>query len=230
MGKCFSNYSNEVHFNKEQIMEFVHLEHPLQTYVAETLGVEKYKSVPNLPGPYMLGMDRASVYFNEGDGKYGKGYGIASLQISHDDPWFWSHFPADPVMPGSHGVDAIMQLAGLWAGCTAVITGRPRALEGRFTYNGQVLPNSKVIYYRIDVKRFLKKKKVVFFDGTLSVDDPDNFIYSLENGKLAFFSHEDLSINPKSDYFYNPNWELVKSNVIQWIENMEQFYARWRKA
>lgn len=228
MGKCFSNYSSEVHFTKEQIMKFVHLKHPIQDYVAQTLGVDKYESVPNLPGPYMLGMDSASVYFNEGEGRYCKGYGIASLDISHNDPWFWSHFPADPVMPGSHGVDAIMQLAGLWAGCTAIITGRPRALAGSFAYNGQVLPTSKTIYYRVDVKRFLKKKKVVFFDGSLSLDEPDNVIYSLENGKLAFFTHDELNINPKNNEFYHPNWEQVKSNITQWIDNMERFYARWR--
>ena len=228
MGRCFSTYASEVHFTKKEIDDFVHLEHPIQEHVAKTMGVDKYESVPNLPAPYMLGMDSATLYYDEGLGKYGKGYGIASLILSHNDPWFWSHFPADPVMPGSQGVDTIMQLAGLWAGCTAQVTGRPRALEGRFIYKGQVLPNCNKVYYRIDVQRFLKKKKILFFDGELCVDTPDNRIYTFSEGKLAFYSHEELCISPKRRDFYNPNWQQIRADLGHWIDRMEGFYLKWR--
>ncbi len=95
-----------------------------------------------LPLPPMLMFDRIT-HISESGGNYGKGEIIAELDVKKDAWLFDCHFYADPVMPGSSGVDAMWQLIGFflrWIGCD----GRGMALGGgRIKLTCKVNPDTK---------------------------------------------------------------------------------------
>ena len=217
--------------DREDIDLIAKKSHPWQIDMAKKYGSISKDDWFSLPPPYMLAFNSAFLSYKKGDGKYGKGYAEAAWEISQEDPWFLCHFLGDPVMPGSQGLDAFMQLGGLWAAGTCEVTGgRGRALAGSFTYNGQVLPISKKIYYRLDVVRFLKKKKIVLFEGHLAVDDPDHIIYRFEGHKLGFFTAKELGTPPGGpSTYYHPDWKRTKEEVAGYVQNAIDFYEKEKK-
>ncbi len=139
-----------------------------------------------LPLDEMLLVDRITVINNNG-GKYGNGQIVAEFDINPDLWFFGVHFKDDPVMPGSLGFDALLQLTGfylVWSG----IKGKGRALGcDKLQFRGQVLPSHKVVKYVVDIKRIMQMKLVmVIADGTLFVDDEE--IYTVENMRVGVFN------------------------------------------
>ena len=159
------------------------------------------KANGKLPTPPMLMMDRI-VEINDDDGKYGKGFIKAELDI---DPslWFFDcHFKNDPVMPGSLGLDGFWQLVGFflsWAGGN----GRGRALgvkEVRF--KGQVRPYHKTITYEIDIRKFITKPTFMAWgDAVLKVKD--KAIYFAKDLQVGLFEKLvwDTGMDPSLDPF-----------------------------
>ncbi|MEM8770084.1 MAG: bifunctional 3-hydroxydecanoyl-ACP dehydratase/trans-2-decenoyl-ACP isomerase [Pseudomonadota bacterium] len=144
-----------------------------------------------LPVPQMLMFDRITQ-IAETSGAYGKGVIEAELDINPDLWFFDCHFPNDPVMPGSLGVDALWQLIGFfltWAGNP----GRGRALGGKeIKFSGMVVPSIKIVRYRIDMRRMMKRPMVLGIgDGQLFADDKQ--IYSAKDLRVGLFSDEQLS-------------------------------------
>ncbi|WP_422448057.1 3-hydroxyacyl-[acyl-carrier-protein] dehydratase FabA [Endozoicomonas sp. ALB091] len=142
-----------------------------------------------LPAPDMLMLDRI-VRISEQGGAYGKGEIIAELDIN-PDLWFFScHFPGDPVMPGCLGLDAMWQLVGFYLGWMGN-PGRGRALgSGEVKFTGQILPTSKKVTYRIDIKRIIARKLVLgIADGSVSIDGRE--IYTAEGLRVGLFQNTD---------------------------------------
>lgn len=216
-----------VELREEDLVKLYNKEHPWHQALVEKFALPSHGELPSLPQPYMLGFNRARLIYKDGEGKYGKGYAEAELDVNQNDPNFWTHFLGDPVLPGSMGLDAFLQLTGTWSFFSGEIYGRARALDGSYSYTGQVLPFHKKVYYRMDVVRFLKKKRLLFFDGHLAVDNPENIIYRFGESKVGFFTREELKIpdGPVASY-YQPDWELLKQNAINWIENAKRFYEK----
>lgn len=150
----------------------------------ELYGLENGK----LPLPPMLMFDRIiAIYENGGD--FDKGYIEAELDINPDLWFFKCHFEADPVMPGCLGLDALWQLIGfylIWSGHQ----GKGRALGvGEVKFSGQVLPEAKVVKYRIDIKRVISRGLVLILgDGKVICDD--EVIYVAENLKVGLFQEK----------------------------------------
>lgn len=123
-----------------------------------------------LPQGNMRMIDRITQVESTG-GKYGRGFLIAQFDID-PDLWFFScHFPGDPVMPGCLGVDALWQGLGFylaWCG----YEGKGRALGvGNVKFFGEVLPDARVVEYRIHIKRVLNKEIILgIADGEVWVD------------------------------------------------------------
>ncbi len=138
-----------------------------------------------LPAPTMLMMDRITVINSDG-GKHGKGYIEAELDITPAAWFFQCHFPNDPVMPGSLGLDAMWQLVGFFLGWTGA-PGRGRALGvGEVKFTGQVTPDIKKVVYKIDLRRVINRRLVMGqADGILLADGVQ--IYSASDLRVGLF-------------------------------------------
>ena len=139
-----------------------------------------------LPLPPMLMMDRITLITDEG-GLYGKGEIIAELDITPDLWFFGCHFQGDPVMPGCLGLDAMWQLVGFFL-CWMGGPGKGRALGvGEVKFTGQVLPTSKKVIYRINMKRLILRKLVMgIADATMEVDG--KVIYEATDLRVGLFT------------------------------------------
>ena len=138
-----------------------------------------------LPKPNMLMFDRI-VEITEKGGKYDNGLIVAELDI-HPDLWFFEcHFQDDPVMPGCLGLDSMWQITGFYLAWMGHL-GKGRALGvGEVKFTGQILPTSKLVTYRIDIKRVIARKLVLgVSDGSVTVDGRE--VYNASDLKVGLF-------------------------------------------
>ncbi|MFT6395183.1 MAG: 3-hydroxyacyl-[acyl-carrier protein] dehydratase/trans-2-decenoyl-[acyl-carrier protein] isomerase [Methylophilaceae bacterium] len=142
-----------------------------------------------LPLPPMLMFDRI-VSIAEDGGAYNQGQIIAELDINPDLWFFDCHFTGDPVMPGCLGLDAMWQLVGFYLGWKGG-PGRGRALGvGEVKFSGQVLPETKMVTYKIDLKRVILRKLVMgIADATMSIDGRE--IYVAKDLRVGLFTRTD---------------------------------------
>jgi len=140
-----------------------------------------------LPLPPMLMFDRIVTIAAEG-GAFQKGQIIAELDVKPDLWFFDCHFKGDPVMPGCLGLDAMWQLLGFYLGWTGA-AGSGRALGlGELKFSGQVLPNTKLVKYIIDIKRVINRKLVLgIADGRVEADG--HVIYEAKDLKVGLFDN-----------------------------------------
>ena len=139
-----------------------------------------------LPLPPMLMFDRITHITDEG-GEHGLGFIEAELDVRPDLWFFQCHFENDPVMPGCLGLDAMWQLIGFFLGWSGG-PGRGRALgAGEVKFYGQVLPDAKLVKYRIDMKRVIKRKLYMGIgDAKMYVDGRE--IYSANDLRVGLFT------------------------------------------
>jgi len=143
------------------------------------------KGNAQLPLPPMLMLDRINTIAETG-GAYDKGYIHAELDIKPDLWFFDCHFKGDPVMPGCLGLDAMWQLVGFYLGWSGS-PGRGRALGvGEVKFSGQVTQDIKVVSYKIDIKRVIRRKLVLgIADGVVEADG--NVIYQAKDLRVGLF-------------------------------------------
>ena len=93
-------------------------------------------------------------------------------------------------MPGCLGLDALWQLQGFFLGWIGA-NGRGRALGVKdVKFSEQVTPSSKLVTYRVDVKRVVSRQITLGIgDGLMRVDG--EIAYEAENLKVTLFSTEE---------------------------------------
>ncbi len=140
---------------------------------------------PQLPIPNMLMFDRITQISAEG-GSHGKGHVEAELDVDPELWFFHCHFPGDPVMPGCLGLDALWQLLGFYLGWIGGI-GRGRALGcGEVKFTGQVLPDNRLVTYRLDIKRVIRRSLVMGIADAEVLKDGQR-IYQAGDLKVGLF-------------------------------------------
>ncbi|MEX0730293.1 MAG: bifunctional 3-hydroxydecanoyl-ACP dehydratase/trans-2-decenoyl-ACP isomerase [Aquisalimonadaceae bacterium] len=141
---------------------------------------------PRLPKPNMLMLDRIT-HIDDSTGTYDKGCIIAELDIRPDLWFFDCHFETDPVMPGCLGLDAMWQLIGFFLGWKGGL-GKGRALgAGEVKFTGQVLPEAKLVTYRINMKRVIMRRLTMgIADAEMLVDGQT--IYTAADLRVGLFS------------------------------------------
>jgi len=118
-----------------------------------------------------------------GGGHYGEGYAYANTIMDADDWFFACHFHEDPVMPGSIGVETIMQALQAYVIKTGIaddfnaprfaqVDGALSNSEGHKTvwkYRGQILTTSEKSHVEANIKRIEKTdgKIVIYADASL---------------------------------------------------------------
>ena len=145
------------------------------------------KGNAKLPLPPMLMFDNISE-ISENSGKFKNGFIVAKLIIKPNLWFFNCHFKDDPVMPGCLGLDAMWQLVGFYLGWLGK-PGKGRALGvNSVKFTGEVLNNTKIAKYQVDMKKILKKGNttVGLANGILFIDNKP--IYEAENLKVGLFA------------------------------------------
>jgi 3-hydroxyacyl-[acyl-carrier protein] dehydratase/trans-2-decenoyl-[acyl-carrier protein] isomerase len=137
----------------------------------------------------MLMLDRIAKITEDG-GSYNKGEIIAELDITPDLWFFACHFEGDPVMPGCLGLDAMWQLVGFYLGWLGQ-AGQGRALgAGEVKFSGQITPDTRLVTYRISLKRVILRKLVMgIADAVLEADGVQ--IYSAGDLRVGLFTSKD---------------------------------------
>ncbi len=124
---------------------------------------------PRLPAPPMLAFHTVRV----AEAPAGScGYGLAEAEgvIGSLSALFDCHFRGDPVAPGASLLDALFQLTGFFAGHVG-FRGRGRALGvRRVRFRAEVTPATRIISYRIDIRRVDTARQIVIADGVAQTD------------------------------------------------------------
>ena len=143
---------------------------------------------PQLPMPPMLMCDRITQ-IDETGGSYDKGHVYAEFDLKPDLWFFLCHFEGDPVMSGCLGMDALWQLVGFFLGWSGG-QGKGRALSvGEVKFTGQVLPENKLLQFRLDIKRVIMRRLVMgISDGKVICDG--NVVFEASDIRVGLFTPE----------------------------------------
>ena len=126
-----------------------------------------------LPKPPLLMVDQIRGYWPDG-GAAGLGR-IQGVKLTDPTEWFFeAHFFQDPVMPGSLGLEALIQL-GKFVGLqkSPDVQGFEVACHGKphqWVYRGQVIPSSHEVLLDVEVTSWCTKTGRFSIKGLLLVD------------------------------------------------------------
>jgi 3-hydroxymyristoyl/3-hydroxydecanoyl-(acyl carrier protein) dehydratase len=127
-----------------------------------------------------------SVEVVDGDGKFGQGYLRAVRPVREDDWFFAYHFHLDPVMPGSLGIEAVVQAMQEWAVDAGLATDLvdpefvvPAGLPMSWRYRGQILAGDGEMTLEVHIKTVERRRGRVRVVGDASVWKPGMRIYEL---------------------------------------------------
>ena len=150
-----------------------------------------YKSKPNKPH-YCLGNYQLDLLNNvkiiEGGGKYQQGYIYAQKEVKLTDWYFKCHFYQDPVMPGSLGIEAMIQAMQVYA--LHLDLGQhlrsPRFVQLNnhktvWKYRGQIPPEEREIYLEIHISQLDISSEKIIVIGDASLWKPNLRIYEVKD-------------------------------------------------
>jgi 3-hydroxymyristoyl/3-hydroxydecanoyl-(acyl carrier protein) dehydratase len=135
------------------------------------------------------------VFFDRTGGRYGRGYVYARRPVRSDD-WFYAcHFYQDPVMPGSLGIEAILEAmqAAVFSGVD--VDGlrpdhfgmAPCEEPVRWRYRGQITPLNEVMELEVHLGQVERKAGGAVLTGDASLWVDSLRIYEINHIVLGIF-------------------------------------------
>ncbi|MGW3119883.1 beta-ketoacyl synthase N-terminal-like domain-containing protein [Streptomyces sp. NPDC001107] len=131
-----------------------------------------------------------------GGGEHGQGYVRGHRSIRPDEWYFSCHFHRDPVMPGSLGVEALLQGMQAYAVETGLTEGlrNPRfalatGIDTTWSYRGQILRTDPDMEFDVHIKAIRREPGRIVLIGDAHVWKSTLRIYRL--GDLAIEIHHD---------------------------------------
>jgi 3-hydroxymyristoyl/3-hydroxydecanoyl-(acyl carrier protein) dehydratase len=120
-------------------------------------------------------------------GRHGAGYLRAARPVDPADWFFARHFHLDPVMPGSLGIEAVIQALQAWlvdSGATAGLADPefvvPAGLELTWRYRGQILAGDGEMTLEVHVRGVERRPGRVRVVADASLFKPGLRIYELD--------------------------------------------------
>jgi 3-hydroxymyristoyl/3-hydroxydecanoyl-(acyl carrier protein) dehydratase len=155
----------------------------------QTLNLTRWRSQASLHLPMNRFSFLDAVELLPNGGAFGKGYVYASRPINPRD-WFYPfHFSGDPVMPGSLGVEAVLE--GFKAYALAVNIGQEVRLAHfslaagapaiSWRYRGQITPQHKMMELEIHLHAVKQNAAGLLLSGDASVWVDNLRIYEVKN-------------------------------------------------
>ncbi|MGW7284300.1 beta-ketoacyl synthase N-terminal-like domain-containing protein [Streptomyces sp. NPDC054847] len=154
---------------------------------------------PSRGGPRLAGGHLDLVEWVDvlpGGGDHGRGYLRGHRTIRPDDWYFSCHFHRDPVMPGSLGVEALLQGLQVYAVETGLTDGlvNPRfallsGSETSWTYRGQILRTDPDMEFDVHIKEVRREPGRIQLLGDANVWKSALRIYQL--GGIGIEIHHD---------------------------------------
>ena len=120
-------------------------------------------------------------------GKYNKGYVYARKEVNPGDWFFPYHFYQDPVMPGSLGVEAIIQALQAYALQKKLGESfrspcfSPVLSKVVWKYRGQIIPTNKYMQLEVHVKKIEEKDGEIVLIADANLWKEDLRIYKISN-------------------------------------------------
>jgi len=125
---------------------------------------------------------------DDSEGDFQEGYMYANRPNTPQD-WFYAcHFHEDPVMPGSLGIEAIVQAMKVFAqrqskdaAAAVLVTGQ----KMNWSYRGQVLPHHQQMQVEVHFHKTQHSENIQLFTGDASLWADDSRIYEVRNMAIA---------------------------------------------
>ena len=133
----------------------------------------KYPTQPPFPEKKLRMVDRIDLFAPDG-GPKALGFIRGSKKVNPDEWFFKAHFYQDPVMPGSLGVEAFIQLlkfaaAERW-GASPETMFEGMNEKHQWLYRGQVVPTDQTVTVEAVVTEVIDKARSIRADGFLMVE------------------------------------------------------------
>lgn len=136
------------------------------------------------PDKMLKMIDHIDLFVPAG-GPHGLGYIRGSMKVDPAAWFFKAHFYQDPVIPGSLGLESMLQLMKYTAferwGTKEMITIVP-GMKHDWVYRGQVIPRDKLVTVDAWITSVDDQNQVMFADGFLTVDG--RVIYQMKDFSL----------------------------------------------
>lgn len=142
-----------------------------------------------LAGGQLNFVDKVSIV--EGGGKAGKGYILGEREIDPSDWFFRYHFHQDPVMPGSLGVEAIIEIMQVYALKNDLGAGfvNPRFIAPLsavvWKYRGQITPENRHMSLDVHITDIVRENGSVKIVGDANLSKDGLRIYEVKNIVLS---------------------------------------------
>ncbi|MEE8638183.1 MAG: beta-ketoacyl synthase N-terminal-like domain-containing protein [Candidatus Margulisiibacteriota bacterium] len=132
-----------------------------------------YPTDPPFPDKKLRMIDQIDLYVPDG-GPNGLGFIRGSMKVDPGAWFFKAHFYQDPVVPGSLGLESMLQVLKFAAferwGKEQTMLTVASGIRHEWIYRGQVLPQNSSVSVDAWITSIDEKNRVMFADGFLSVD------------------------------------------------------------